>query len=104
MPGVSARCSAGSRGTTTSTRLRALRWRGNASSPRRRRSPDMTRVSVVIPTYNCASRLVRALQSVAAQTYSAGDIELVVIDDGSSDDTEQQVAAFAAHSAVETRY
>lgn len=64
----------------------------------------MTRVSVVIPTYNCAARLVRALQSVAVQTYPADDIELVVIDDGSSDDTEQQVAAFAANSAIETRY
>jgi glycosyltransferase involved in cell wall biosynthesis len=62
------------------------------------------RVSVVIPTYNCAARLVRALESVAAQTVPQESIELLVIDDGSSDDTAERVAQFAASSHCTTRY
>lgn len=45
------------------------------------------RVSVYIPTRNRASLLSRAVDSVLTQTY--GDIELIVINDASSDDTEQ---------------
>src|SRR5262245_32189970 len=43
------------------------------------------RVSVVIPTYNSASFLRPTLERVLAQTFS--DWELVIYDDGSSDDT-----------------
>lgn len=42
-------------------------------------------VSVLITTYNSAKYIVETLDSVAAQTYS--EIELVVSDDGSSDET-----------------
>ncbi len=44
------------------------------------------RVSVVLPTYNRLRTLPRAIQSVLAQTYA--DLELIVVDDGSSDGTE----------------
>jgi glycosyltransferase involved in cell wall biosynthesis len=43
------------------------------------------KVSVVIPTYNRATRVPRAIDSVLAQTVT--DLEVIVVDDGSSDDT-----------------
>jgi glycosyltransferase involved in cell wall biosynthesis len=49
-------------------------------------------VSVILPTYNRASMLPRAISSALNQNYS--NIELIVIDDCSSDETETVVRSF----------
>jgi glycosyltransferase involved in cell wall biosynthesis len=51
-------------------------------------------VSVVMPAYNAERHLAAAIESVLAQTYP--HFELLVIDDGSTDNTAAIAAAFAA--------
>ncbi len=45
------------------------------------------KVSVVIPTYNRAEKVRKSVESVLAQSFT--DLEVIVVDDGSSDETEQ---------------
>ncbi len=52
----------------------------------------MPRVSVVIPTYNYAHFLPDAIESVLRQTFR--DYELIVVDDGSTDQTPQVAARY----------
>ena len=49
-------------------------------------------VSIVLKTYNRANIIGKAIESVLAQTYT--DFELLIIDDGSKDRTEQIVASY----------
>ena len=49
-------------------------------------------ISVVIPTYNRAGKLVEAVQSVFSQTYS--DYEIIISDDGSTDNTAEIIQQF----------
>lgn len=53
----------------------------------------MPNVSVIIPTHNRAEMLGRAIRSVMAQTWQE-DLEIIVVSDGSTDDTEDVVQGF----------
>lgn len=58
----------------------------------------MAAVSVVIATYNTAAYVGEAVASVLGQTM--GDLELVIVDDGSTDGTEGVLAGHLADSRV----
>ena len=58
----------------------------------------MTEVSVIIPTYNRAKKVCRAIGSVLDQTYR--DFEVIVIDDASIDDTEERLREFSGRIKV----
>ena len=61
----------------------------------------MLTISVVIPTYNCQHYIAEALESAIAQEAS----EVVVIDDGSTDNTRSVIDSFLSRSLkTELRY
>jgi glycosyltransferase involved in cell wall biosynthesis len=60
------------------------------------------RVSVVVPSYNAASYLPDSIESVIAQTYTGW--ELVIVDDGSTDDTPSVIRPYAERLQDKLRY
>jgi len=59
-------------------------------------------VSVVIPTYNRAHLISRAIQSVLSQSYQ--NLEIVIVDDGSIDNTEEVIKSFKDGRIVYIRH
>lgn len=54
-------------------------------------------VSIILPTFNRADRLKKAIESALTQTYE--DFELIAIDDGSCDDTQAILLEYAKKDA-----
>ncbi len=59
-------------------------------------------VSIVIPCYNRADRIMPSLMSVLAQTYP--NIEVIVVDDGSTDETQRLFENFSDDRVTYLRY
>ena len=64
--------------------------------------PNPPLVSVIIPAFNAEAFLARTLASVLNQSY--GNIEVIVVDDGSDDQTCQIVEAIAVHDSRVTLF
>jgi len=60
-------------------------------------NPSAPLVSIVLPAYNGARFLAGAVESCLAQTH--GDLELIVVDDGSTDETPALIASFTRADA-----
>ncbi len=56
-------------------------------------SINMEKISVIVPAYNVEKYLERCLQSILKQTYK--NIEIIIINDGSTDNTEQICNSFS---------
>lgn len=52
------------------------------------------KVSVIIASYNCERYLSRAVRSLIDQSFPKDDYEIIVVDDGSTDHTEQILESF----------
>ncbi len=64
----------------------------------------MLRLSLIVATYNRSASLIRALESVAEQSAPASEWECIVINNNSTDDTQERFAEFAtAHPEINIR-
>jgi len=61
-------------------------------------------LSVIIPTYNRKGVLVKCLNALFHQTCLRSVYEVLVVDDGSTDGTEEVMRKFAASAPVKFRY
>ena len=57
----------------------------------------MSKVSVIMPAYNAAKYIAESIESVVRQTYT--NWELIIVDDGSSDNTASVVKSFVSHDS-----
>lgn len=61
------------------------------------KSKNMTsrkpKISVIVPTYNRSELLPRAINSILNQTFK--DFELIIVDDGSTDNTKKIIEKYS---------
>jgi glycosyltransferase involved in cell wall biosynthesis len=58
----------------------------------------MVEVSVVVPTYNRSEHIDDMVKTIMAQTFE--DLELIIVNDGSTDDTEQTLKRYEDHGRI----
>ena len=67
-----------------------------------RTSQNMPKVDIIIPAYNAAKYLPAAIESVVAQTFE--DWRILLIDDGSTDNTAEIVAPYIERLGTKLKY
>jgi glycosyltransferase involved in cell wall biosynthesis len=51
-------------------------------------------VSVIIPTYNYSHYICEAIDSILASSFPTDEVEIIIVDDGSTDDTKTKIAPY----------
>lgn len=61
------------------------------------------KLSIVVPTYNNTSLILRCLKSLEDQNACKGEFEVIVVNDGSEDDTFQALEEYVSQSSLQLR-
>lgn len=61
------------------------------------------KISVIIPTHNRADILAKTLNGLALQTMPANQFEVIIVDDGSTDETPQTLNQVANHGKLQIK-
>ena len=64
----------------------------------------MTRVSVIVPALNARQTLEQCLTALCAQTFERGEYEIILVDDGSTDATQEVAARFPQVRLIRTEH
>ena len=66
--------------------------------------PSLDRISVIIPTYNRIEKLLKVLKSLETQTLENKFFEVIIVDDGSTDSTENDLKKFMRGTRLNMKY
>jgi GT2 family glycosyltransferase len=64
------------------------------------RGDSFNGISVIIPTYNRAEKLLKVLKALEVQSLDKAFFELIVVDDGSTDSTQESIETFSRTAAM----
>jgi glycosyltransferase involved in cell wall biosynthesis len=70
-------------------------WIFNQSEKWKSPGPNQAKISVIIPTYNRRDLMQKVMHSLKSQTLQAIEFEILILDDGSNDSTEDALKAFS---------